>query len=216
MTAPVKLVLASASPRRTSLLERLGLQLVVAPVEVDESAQAGEVPLHVPFRLAHAKAEKAQAHYPQWPVLAADTVVLLNGRVMGKPAGKAEAQAMLTALRGRTHLVATAVVLAYQTKQAHHLEVAKVRFSRFPLSLLAWYLAGEEWKDKAGAYAIQGQGALFVESVQGNVQAVVGLPLAPLPGLFAQVGLELQPAGNRLNLVPRNAPAPPAPGGESW
>ncbi|MGQ9495794.1 MAG: Maf family protein [Thermoanaerobaculaceae bacterium] len=214
--APLKLVLASASPRRSSLLQRLGLELVVAPMEVDESAQTGELPLLVALRLAQAKAQKAQARYPQWPVLAADTVVVLDGRVLGKPSDKAEAQAMLSDLRGRTHLVVTAVVLAYLSRQAHHVEVAKVTFSRFPRSLLAWYLAGEEWKDKAGAYAIQGQAALFVAAVQGNVQAVVGLPLAPLPTLFSRVGLALEPVGNLLSLVPRNTPAPPAPASESW
>lgn len=216
MTAPRKLVLASASPRRASLLQRLGIELVVAPVDVDESVQPGELPLLVPLRLAQAKAQKAQACFPQWPVLAADTVVILDGRVLGKPSDKEEAQAMLSDLRGRTHLVATAVVLAYLNRQAHHVEVAKVTFSRFPRSLLAWYLAGEEWKDKAGAYAIQGQAALFVAGVQGNVQAVVGLPLAPLPTLFSRVGLALEPVGNLLSLVPRNAPAPPAPASESW
>lgn len=216
MTAPRKLVLASVSPRRTSLLQRLGLELVVAPVDVDESPQPGELPLLVPLRLAQAKAQKAQTCYPQWPVLAADTVVILDGRVLGKPSDREEAQAMLSDLRGRTHLVATAVALAYLNRQAHHVEVAKVTFSRFPRSLLAWYLAGEEWKDKAGAYAIQGQGALFVAGVQGNVQAVVGLPLAPLPTLFSRVGLALEPVGNLLSLVPRNAPAPPAPASESW
>jgi len=205
------LVLASASPRRQQLLQRLGLELHLAPVEVDETPLPGELPLAIPRRLARQKAQQALQAFPTLPVLAGDTAVILGERVLGKPTSPEEARAMLLALRGRSHLVATALALTYEGRWAEVLEVAKVTFTRFPLELLSWYLAGGEWRDKAGGYALQGQAALFVERVEGNVQAVVGLPLAPLPELLAGVGLKLQADSAGLKLVPRNAPLPLTP-----
>ncbi len=213
MKTELPLVLASASPRRLELLRRLGLSVRLSPVEVDESPLPGEVPLAVPRRLARAKAAKAQEAFSDLPALAGDTVVILGDRVLGKPTNAAEAEAMLLALRGRTHLVATALALRFGSREAEAVEVARVSFAPFPLSLLHWYLAGDEWRDKAGAYALQGQAAVFVAAVEGNVQAVVGLPLARLPELFARVGLELTPAGQRLTLVPRSGLPLPAPAG---
>lgn len=211
MKQGLPLVLASASPRRRELLGRLGLELIAAPVEVDESPEANEPPVAVPLRLAQAKAAAVRERYPNLPVLAGDTVVITGGRILGKPQDAHDAREMLLALRGKTHLVATALALSFAGKTGSLLDVVKVTFAAFPTVLLDWYLSGNEWRDKAGAYALQGQAAVFVESVEGNVQAVVGLPLARLPWLLAQVGLELKPAGSRLLLLPRSGSLPPAP-----
>lgn len=204
MKQGLPLVLASASPRRRELLGRLGLELIAAPVAVDESPLPGEAPVAVPLRLAHIKAGVVQERFPDLPVLAGDTVVVTNGRILGKPKNANDAREMLLLLRGKTHLVATALVVSFAGRTGSVLDVVKVTFSAFPLVLLDWYLAGSEWRDKAGAYALQGQAAVFVERVEGNVQAVVGLPLARLPLLFSEVGLDLTPSGSRLLLVPRS------------
>ncbi|MCS7181917.1 MAG: Maf family protein [Thermoanaerobaculum sp.] len=210
---PLPLVLASSSPRRYSLLQRLGLEVNVLPAQVDETPHPDEPPLNVPLRLAREKAALVHARNPHLPVLAGDTVVILEGQILGKPQDVEEARRMLVALRGRTHLVATAVALRYRELVADHLEVAQVTFTPFPPSLLEWYLSGKEWQDKAGAYAVQGQGAVFVASVEGNVQAVVGLPLASLPFLFSRVGLELKACGSTLALLPRSESPRPAHAG---
>lgn len=204
MSQELPLVVASASPRRQELVKRLGLTVIPAPLDVDETPLPGEPPLSVPLRLAQAKAVAASAQHPGLPVLAGDTAVLLDGELLGKPRDACDARQMLTSLRGRTHVVATGVTVRFRERTASALEVARVTFTPFPLALLDWYLAGCEWQDKAGAYALQGQAAVFVERIEGNVQAVVGLPLAPLPRLFAEVGLELKPSGSRLLLVPRS------------
>ncbi len=204
MSNGLPLVLASASPRRRELLGRLGLEVVPAPVDVDESPLPEEPPLTVPLRLAQLKAAAAQERFSSFPVLAGDTVVICDGRILGKPRDAGDAREMLLTLRGRSHLVATASVLSYAGKSASALDVVTVTFNAFPPVLLDWYLAGSEWQDKAGAYALQGQAAVFVERVEGNVQAVVGLPLARLPQLFSQVGLEVSFSGSRLLLLPRS------------
>lgn len=204
MKQGLPLVLASASPRRRELLARLGLELIAAPVDVDEAPGADEPPVAVPLRLAQTKAAVVQERFQNLPVLAGDTVVVANGRILGKPKSANDAREMLLTLRGKTHVVATALALSFVGKTASCLDVVKVTFTAFPLVLLDWYLAGNEWQDKAGAYALQGQAAVFVERVEGNVQAVVGLPLARFPGLLAEVGLELTPSGSRLLLVPRS------------
>jgi septum formation protein len=208
--ASLPLILASASPRRLELLNRLGLELVVEPAVIDERPEPGEPPaLHVQ-RVALAKALAVAAGHPGQPVLAADTVVVLGPRSLGKPGTREEAASMLRDLAGRSHLVLTAVVAAFKGREATHLASARVTFVPWDEDLYRWYLATGEGDDKAGAYAVQGQGALLVERVEGNVQAVVGLPLAPLPALFGKLGLRLLAEGSRLLLTrdgDANAPA---------
>jgi len=197
------LVLASGSPRRRELLGRLGLHVTVVDPDVDETPIPGEPPPIHALRLAREKAYAVAALHPELPVLAAHTVVVLGERIFGKPASRAEAGAMLAELAGRMHVVLTALALCWGEREATHLESAKVAIVPFAAELFGWYVATGEGDDKAGAYAVQGQGAALVERVEGNVQAVMGLPLAPLPALFARVGLELVADGDRLLLSPR-------------
>jgi septum formation protein len=214
-TAALPLVLASGSPRRRELLSRLGLELEVAPADIDETPLPGEAPSPHALRIARAKAEAASARRPGAPVLAADTIVVLDGEILGKPRHRDQAREMLRRLSGRSHLVITAVAVRFAGREATVVEQARVTFRPVAEPLLDWYLATGEADDKAGAYAVQGRGALLVDRVEGNVQAVVGLPLAPLPDLFARVGLRLEPAGDRLLLSRRGGSARRAPTGGS-
>lgn len=199
----LRLILASGSPRRLELLSRLGLEPLVAPTNVDESVPEGESPARHVLRLARSKVRAAALAHPGDPVLAADTIVVAAGAVLGKPEDVRDALAMVSALRGRTHVVMTAVAVRHGAREATHLSAAQVTFAPAADGLTGWYATTGEGLDKAGAYAVQGRGAVLVERVAGNVQAVVGLPLAALPALFARVGLELRAEGTRLVLARR-------------
>ena len=198
----VRLVLGSGSPRRLELVDRLGLDADVLAPDVDESQLPGEPPPVHALRVARAKAAAVAGRHPDRPVLAADTVVVLGEVVFGKPRDRADARRMLTELAGRSHLVVTALALRLGEREASHIETATVTMVPFRGDLVEWYVATGECDDKAGAYAVQGKGALLVQRVEGNVDAVMGLPLAPLPRLFAALGLELTRDGDRLRLVP--------------
>ncbi len=200
MSERLPLILASASPRRRALLAALGLVSEVVPANVDESQHDGESPPAHVLRIAREKAAAIAALRRDGPVLAADTIVVLGDTVLGKPVGRADARRMLALLVGRTHAVLTAVCVIWEGRSASHLEVAWVTFASAPPTLLDWYAATGEGDDKAGAYAVQGLGGALVERVDGNVQAVIGLPLAPLASLFAQVGVEVVASGVSLAL----------------
>lgn len=194
------LVLASSSPRRQELLARLGLEFTIVTPAVDETRQAGEPPIVHVQRVAREKASAAAAAAPHLPVLAADTSVVLGDEILGKPTDLDDAERMLRLLRGRSHTVLTATAVQWGERRGGHLEAARVEFTSFSDELLRWYLGTGEYRDKAGAYAVQGRGALLVARVEGNVQAVVGLPLARLPALLAAVGLRLRAREDRLTL----------------
>jgi septum formation protein len=186
-----RLILASASPRRRELLAGLGLTPPVRPVDVDETPRDGEPAADCVLRLARAKAEAGAG--PGELVLAADTLVVLDGRILGKPAGPEEAAAMLARLAGRDHLVQTGVAVRDGDTAAVAAAVETTRVTIAPLSAgrIAGYVATGEPLDKAGAYAIQGLGALFVERIEGNYSNVVGLPLPLTRRLFAELGFDL-------------------------
>ena len=186
-----RLVLASRSPQRRAILAKLGLEFEVRPADVQEREQGydlGEVALGN----AIAKADAAARDDPAEVVLGVDTVVWLEGRVYGKPRDAAEAAAGLRALSGATHLVVSGLALVrapdlVQTVVAE----TRVTFRELDQGLIDWYLATEEWRDRAGGYAIQGAGAALVTRVEGDYENVVGLPVAALldlwPNLLARV-----------------------------
>ncbi len=189
------LVLASASPRRRELLASLGIDPWVRPVGVDERALPGEGPADHVRRLAIVKA-RADAR-PGELVLGADTIVVLDGELLGKPASPGEAEAMLARLAGREHRVLTGVALFEPDtgRLAARVSETRVRLAALSAEAIRRYVATGEPLDKAGAYAIQGWGGLFVEGITGDYGTVVGLPLVALPVLFGELGRDLAEFG---------------------
>ncbi len=200
------MLLASASPRRHDLLARLGLAFEVRSADVDETPWPGEPPLAYVERLATAKAEAVVAAAPEPDVVAigADTAVVVDGHLLGKPIDDADAARMLRLLSGRTHEVLTGVAVAVRTAgsagevdgtamapaRSVHVDVASTAVTFAPLSddEVAWYVASGEPADKAGAYALQGRGAVFVTSISGSPDNVIGLPLALTRRLLEAAG----------------------------
>lgn len=178
MTDRADFILASASPRRAELLAQIGARFAVAVVEVDETPLPGEAPDAYVLRLARRKAIAAGQQYPGKPVLAADTTVSVDGQPMGKPGDEEESVAMLMALSGRTHSVYTGVALALGERLASRLSHTRVKFRTLGVDECRAYWRSGEPADKAGSYAIQGLGAVFVEAIEGSYSGVVGLPLA--------------------------------------
>jgi septum formation protein len=182
------LVLASGSPQRKAILERLGLPFTVRPAEVEEldRGDPGEVALENALRKA--RAARARASAAQEAVLGCDTLVALGGRIYGKPAGEREALTTLEALSGATHEVVSGLALLLPGEE-ERTAVARttVTFRELDGELLNWYLARGEWNGRAGGYAIQGAGAALVRDVQGDYENVVGLPLATLLDLWPEL-----------------------------
>jgi septum formation protein len=188
---PPLIILASGSPRRRELLRLLGVRFTVRPADVDETPNSGEPPDAYAVRLAATKAAHVARSTDGTPVLGADTVVAVDGRILGKPADDDDARDMLRQLSGRPHRVHTAVGLSTNGAEAAILDTAMVRFRPLNASDIDWYVATGEPADKAGAYAVQGAGGFLVEAVEGSPQTVIGLPIHRLPELFAACGLEL-------------------------
>jgi septum formation protein len=183
-----KVVLASSSPRRTDLLDLIGIKHEVRPADVDESIQPGESPSEYAERLAREKAE-AIAGDGADVVIGADTVVVIDGRVLGKPVNNQQAAAMLESLGGRTHTVVTAVAVVVDGRTSSVVEEVAVTFRRITADEITSYVATGEPMDKAGAYGIQGFGATIVERIEGDYFAVMGLPLVKLVRLLAERGI---------------------------
>jgi septum formation protein len=182
------LYLASGSPRRRELLAQIGVPFTTHIVPIDESPLADEAPSAYVERLARAKASAALAsleHAAGAVVLGADTAVVLDGRILGKPADRAEALRTLAALSGREHQVLTAVALASNARVAARVVVSRVSFRPLSEAEIAAYWASGEPLDKAGSYGIQGLAAVFVRQLQGSYSAVVGLPLCETAELLA-------------------------------
>ncbi|AKU91209.1 Maf family protein [Vulgatibacter incomptus] len=171
-------LLASASPRRRELLAGAGFSFVVAVPGIPEDIEPGEAPDAAALRLAGEKAEAVRVSRPDAVVLAADTVVVLDGRALGKPRDPDEARAMLLSLSGRTHEVVTGVSIRAPTAVEELVARTQVRFRPLEREEIDRYVATGEPMDKAGAYGIQGGAASFVEAISGSYTNVVGLPLA--------------------------------------
>lgn len=193
--AGFQLVLASGSPRRRELLEGLGLEFTVRPSDIDETPLPGEKADSLVRRLAEEKAAH-QVNRGE-AVLAADTVVVLDERILGKPEDPEDARRILESLQGRRHVVHTGIALAVGPEPAQRSSAAvttEVQIAPMTDAEIDWYVRTGEPDDKAGAYAIQGQGGLFVQEIRGNYTNVVGLPLPDVYRLFRRAGLDLRRA----------------------
>src|SRR5215475_1754329 len=191
---PDRIVLASASPRRRQLLAQLGVRFEVRPADLDETPLPGEDARAHVERLAIAKA--AAVAEPGEVVLAADTTVELDGRIFGKPIDAGHALDMLRLLRGRTHHVYTGVALLAGRVMRSTVVTSGVRLADADDELLAWYVTTGESADKAGAYALQGAGALLVAEIHGSPTNVIGLPLHEVHRLLASLPRDVRAGDN--------------------
>lgn len=196
---PMRVILASQSPRRRELLTLVGIAHEVRPADVDESPLPGELPAPHATRLARAKAAALAGPNADALVIAADTIVVIDDEILGKPRDRAHAAAMLRRLSGREHVVYTALAIARGPELRSTVERVAVTFRALSGAEIDSYVATGEPMDKAGAYGIQGYGATIAERIDGDFFAVMGLPLAALVRLAREVGAEyafgpLQPA----------------------
>jgi septum formation protein len=188
MTAP-RVILASQSPRRRELLALVGIPHEVRPADIDETYRPGEPPRDHTERLAREKAVAIAAAEPDALVIGSDTIVVVDGDVLGKPADAPDAERMLARLSGRTHVVMTGVAVAWHGVTRSAVEEVDVAFHPLSAREIDEYVATREPMDKAGAYGIQGYGATIVARVDGDYFAVMGLPLQRLVRLLGDVGI---------------------------
>jgi septum formation protein len=197
----IEIILASASPRRLELMRQIGLEPKVRVAHIDETPFVHEDPRQYARRMAQAKAVTVKSHYPdEVLVIGADTVVVAEGQIFGKPASQEEAFAMLSSLSGKYHQVLSSISLCQvlssislcsEYSQLTRLVETKVRFRTLTAEEINTYWQTGEPKGKAGSYAIQGLAAVFIEEIQGSYSAVMGLPLFELAALLAETGLEV-------------------------
>ena len=186
---PRTLHLASASPRRRAILTSLGLEFTVAGMDVDESRLSSEEPEAMVVRLALTKAVAAGRIADV--VIGADTSVVVGGRILGKPQSQADALDMLATLSGTTHRVLTGIAVVSETGQTTALSCSKVRFRDIDPAEATEYWHSGEPRDKAGAYAIQGLGGMFVAGLSGSYSGVVGLPVFETVALLGEAGIDV-------------------------
>ncbi len=199
VSAP-RLVLASSSPRRREILESLDLVFEVRAADVDESLAPGESPYDAAERLAREKAARVSALERGAVVVAADTIVVLDGRALGKPADREDAVRMLRTLSGRRHDVVTGLAVSRDGRERSGRDVTGVVFAQLTEAEIRSYAASGESDDKAGAYALQGLGGLFVERVEGSPSNVIGLPVRLLARLLGESGVLLPAFAGRLSI----------------
>ena len=184
--APTPLLLASTSPQRRAILSQLGIPYDVAQPRYEETDDPAAKPIELVRRHALGKARSLLADAAGRPVLGVDTAVLVGGEVLGKPAGDSEARSMLTRLSGRTHEVLSGLCLIGSGWEELEHEITRVTFRELGAREIEAYLSVGEWRERAGAYAIQGLGARLVERIEGDYLNVVGLPAALLVGVLAR------------------------------
>ncbi|HWJ24875.1 MAG TPA: Maf family protein [Gemmatimonadaceae bacterium] len=188
--APLRVILASQSPRRRDLLTLIGVPHEVRPADIDETVLPGERPAPHAERLARGKALAIASAEPDALTIGSDTIVVVDGDILGKPADRDEARRMLRRLSGREHVVFTAVAVADGGRVASGVEEVTVRFRALGDDEIDAYVATGEPMDKAGAYGIQGYGATIVEGIDGDYFAVMGLALGRMVRLMAELGIE--------------------------
>jgi septum formation protein len=187
----VRLILASASPRRAELLRSADYAFEVHAVEIEESPKPGESPAEYVERLAKEKSGKAMeleaGHDDSLMFLGADTAVVVGDTILGKPHDADDAARMLRLLSGRTHHVMTGVCLRTAARSVSHVEISTVSFATLTADQIAWYVASGEGSDKAGGYAIQGLASRFIPGIEGSYSNVVGLPIAVVADLILRL-----------------------------
>ena len=183
------MVLASSSPRRRQLLDLIGIAHEVRPANIDETMRPRETPRRHAERLAREKASAIAKRDPDLITIGADTIVVVNRKVLGKPRDTDDAARMIALLSGREHVVTTAVAVSRGKKLRSAVEEVRVKFRRLRDDEIEAYIATGEPMDKAGAYGIQGYGATIVERIEGDYFAVMGLPIVRLVGLLRDVGI---------------------------
>lgn len=183
------IVLASGSARRHDLLNMLRIEHVVDPARIDERGGPAELPEALTVRLARSKALAVAARHPDALVLGADTIVVLDGEILGKPTSPSDAQTMLTKLAGREHRVITALALVRNGAVDERYDITRVWFRQLSPERIRDYVASEEPLDKAGSYAAQGYGAALVERIEGDFFTVMGLPIKLVIDLLESAGV---------------------------
>jgi len=183
------LILASSSPRRRELLQRLRIQIEICPADVDETPLKNEDAKAMVLRLAKDKAAVVAKKFPGRWVLASDTTVAQNGRPIGKPTGAADAKRTLKRLQGKKHQVYSAICLQRDNERYALADTTEVTFRKMTDKEIGWYVKTGEPMDKAGSYAIQGVGGLFIKRIQGSYSNVMGLPTEKTVELLQKVGI---------------------------
>ena len=193
----MKIILASASPRRRDLLSSIGCNYETYSPDVDESISIGETPESACRRLSVLKAERASEFFAEALIIAADTLVVADNDIFGKPNGADEARAMLNTLNGRGHKVITGLTVIFKGEIITEAETTSVYFRKLSEEDIEAYISTGEFQGKAGGYAIQGYASLFVERIDGDYFNVVGLPLQRLSRIFEKLGINFE---RQLNL----------------
>ncbi|MBR0094741.1 MAG: septum formation inhibitor Maf [Synergistaceae bacterium] len=186
-----RIILASGSPRRRELLKDIGVEFEIFKPDVDESRHCNEAPESLCLRLSRMKAKAGASSFPNSIIIAADTIVVIDGKILGKPHDREEAFEMLKTLQAREHEVITGVSVALNDVITSHAEHTLVKFIAMSDDEIRAYISTGECDDKAGAYAIQGRGATLIEGIKGDYFNVVGLPLCSLCKMLKDFGVEV-------------------------